>query len=120
MPFSPELIIYGMIFVGVVMMLVGYRTANKLRDFRRSAFSEQTLHEKFAQADLDGDASLSVQQFRMLTQSLGLDMTRRETEAAFRHIQKTESEKLSFEEFQSWWHEEDGGVDVDENAFLFV
>jgi hypothetical protein len=109
-----------MCFVGVLFVLVGQRAATKLRSLRQSLSSEQTLHSKFAQADIDGDGGLNLQQFRTLTMSLGLDMTRRETEAAFMHIHKTDSEKLSYAEFQAWWSATDADEDINTNAFVFV
>ena len=102
------------------MMLVGYRTAYKLKNMRKSLYSTHELQAKFAQNDLDGDGGLNVQQFRMLTLSLGLDMTRRETEAAFNHMKKTSSEKLSYDEFHAWWTSAEMVDNVDENAFSFV
>jgi hypothetical protein len=109
-----------MCFVGVLFIVVGQRTAYKLKSLRKSLYSEQTLHEKFVQADIDGDEGLDLHQFRNLTLSLGLDMTRRETEAAFSHIKNTDKEKLSYGEFQAWWTDTDVEDDISENAFSFV
>lgn len=106
--------------IGALMVFVGQRTAFKLKKIRKSLFSKEELFEKFGQSDLDGDGSLDLQQFRNLTLSLGLDMTRRETEAAFNHIKLTESEKLTYEEFYSWWDTTDMEDDIHENAFSCV
>lgn len=106
--------------LGVLMVFVGQRTAYKLKKIRKTLFSPEELQTKFAQSDLDGDGGLNVQQFRNLTMSLGLDMTRRETEAAFNYIKKTKTEKLSYEEFVAWWNNTEMEDDIDENAFSFV
>jgi hypothetical protein len=109
-----------MCFVGVLFIFIGQRTAYKLRGLRKSLFTEAALHKKFAESDLDGDGGLNLQQFQNLILSLGLDLTRRETEAAFNHIHKSQSEKLCFEEFHQWWTDTDADENIDENAFVFV
>lgn len=106
--------------VGALMIFVGQRTAYKLKKIRKSLFSAAELQSKFTQSDLDGDGGLNVQQFRNLTLSLGLDMTRRETEAAFNHMKKSQSEKLSYDEFHTWWMNTEMEDTIDENAFAFV
>ena len=106
--------------VGALMILVGQRTAHKLKSMRKTLYSEHELQAKFAQNDMDGDGGLNVQQFRALTISLGLDMTRRETEAAFSHMKNTSCEKLTYDEFYSWWHNTELVDNIDENAYTSV
>eukprot|EP00934_Nitzschia_sp_Nitz4_P008257 Nitzschia sp. Nitz4//scaffold62_size106224//81132//81932//NITZ4_004366-RA/size106224-processed-gene-0.37-mRNA-1//1//CDS//3329555886//8247//frame0 len=106
--------------LGLLMIFVGQRTAYKLKQIRKSLFSAAELQAKFAQSDLDGDGGLNVQQFRNLTMSLGLDMTRRETEAAFNHIHKSQTEKLTYDEFHQWWTNTDVEENINENALSFV
>lgn len=126
-----------MCFAGGLYIVVGKRTATKLKTLRKSLFSEQTLRTKFRQADIEGDG-LNLQQFRGLCVSLGLDLTRRETEAAFQFIQSKsdkqpgganatslqrqngQASKLSYEDFQSWWASTESEDVIDENAFEFV
>jgi hypothetical protein len=135
-----------MCFVGGLYIVVGQRTATKLKTLRQSIFSERDLRTKYIQADIDGDG-LNLQQFRGLCVSLGLDLTRRETEAAFQHIQnKSKSSrssisapnghqhvspttsnggveadsKLTYEDFKQWWSSTEGEDVIDENAFQFV
>ena len=83
-------------------------------------FTQEQLHQQFAQADVDGDGGLSLPQFRTLTAALGLDMTRRETEAAFSHIKKSEKEKMSYDEFMQWWQNADTEDDFDSKYTSFV
>lgn len=110
-----------MCFVGILFVFVGQRTSYKLKALRKSLYSEQTLHEKFVQADLDGDGGLDLHQFRTLTLTLGLDMTRRETEGAFGHMHSTQNgEKLTYDEFKAWWNETEVDEELDERSFTFV
>jgi hypothetical protein len=110
-----------MCFVGALMVFVGQRTALKLKEMRKSLYSEQTLRSKFNEANTDGGEGLTLAEFRTFTQqSLNLDMNRRETEAAFLHLAKANSERLGFDEFLSWWNESNAEDNMEENAFVFV
>lgn len=105
--------------VGVLYILVGKRTAAKLKKLRKFIYSEQTLRAQYNEADVEGDG-LNMAQFKTLCFNLGLDLTRRELEAAFGHIQsKFHTERLSYQDFQAWWNE-DAEQQVDETAFDFV
>jgi hypothetical protein len=105
--------------IGALMIFVGQRTAYKLKTMRRSLYSQQELQAKFAQSDVDGDGGLDLQQFRTLATYLGLDMTRRETEAAFSHI-STAGEKLTYDDFYMWWIKTDMEHNIDERGFSSV
>jgi hypothetical protein len=109
-----------MCFVGGLYVFVGQRTAYKLKAMRKTLYSEQTLRTKFHEAGTDGDGALDITQFRGLAESLGLDLTRRETEAAFAHLHKADNEKLSYQEFQSWWTSTAAEDSIEVNAFTFV
>lgn len=109
-----------MCLLGIMFIIVGHQTASKLQSLRSAMISEQTLRAKFYAADVDGDGGLNKAQFQHLTQSIGMDMTRRETEAAFYHIHKQDSAKLSYQEFQAWWMETDVEETMGDNAFSFV
>lgn len=105
--------------VGILYILVGKRTAAKLKTLRKAIYSEQTLRTKYNDADIEREG-LNMSQFKTLCFNLGLDLTRRELEAAFGHIQsKSNSERLSYEEFLAWWNE-DAAQQVDETSFDFV
>lgn len=109
-----------MCFVGGLYIVVGHRTAAKLKTLRKSIYSDHILQTMYCNADIEGDG-LNLQQFRGLCGSLGLDLTRRETEAAFSYIQKSNSaEKLSFQDFQAWWNESSAEEQIDENAFVVL
>jgi COPI associated protein len=129
-----------MCFVGGLYIVVGNRTATKLKALRKTIYSEHDLRTKYVQADIEGDG-LNLQQFRGLCVSLGLDLTRRETEAAFQHIQSKSLSssssaqqkqqqnglpsnytdvKLTYEDFQRWWSSTDAEDVIDESAVNFV
>jgi hypothetical protein len=109
-----------MCLLGVMYIVVGHQTASKLRSLRSAMISEQTLRAKFYAADVDGDGGLNKAQFQQLTQSIGMDMTRRETEAAFYHIHKQDNAKLSYQEFHAWWMETDAEVTMEDNVFSLL
>ena len=107
-----------MCFLGIMFIFIGQRTASKLRALKNSMISEHTLRDHFNEVSATSvDGGLDRIQFRVLTQNLGMDMTRRETEAAFYYIPKQDSEKLSFQEFVAWWRETDV---QDDTSFIFV
>jgi len=93
-------------FVGLTYIVVGRATARKLAETRRSTCTPEQLQEMFAQSDLDGKGSLTLDQFRRLTTSLGLDLNRRETEAAFMQIDHSHTGRLTYESVQMWWTED--------------
>jgi COPI associated protein len=105
--------------VGILYIVVGKRTADKLKKLRKFVYSEQTLRTQYNEADIEGHG-LNMSQFKTLCFNLGLDLTRRELEAAFGHIQsKSHSERLTYQDFQAWWNE-DAAQQVDETSFDFV
>jgi hypothetical protein len=93
--------------VGVLYIVVGRRTAQKLRDMRKSIYSEDTLRTKFREADSDTKGALTLDQFKTLVSSLGMDLNGRQAEAAFEYMDKSQDGTLAFEEFKSWWSEWD-------------
>ena len=108
-----------MCFVGVLYIVVGRRTANKLKTLKKYIYSEHTLRAKYQEANIEGDG-LNLSQFRGLCFNLGLDLTRRETEAAFDYIStKSNGDKLSYEDFQAWWNESDADERIDD-SYNFV
>jgi hypothetical protein len=42
-------------------------------------------------------------QFKVLTDNMGLDFNRRETEAVFMSMDKDNNDVLTFEEVENWW-----------------
>jgi len=93
--------------VGVLYVCVGRNTSNKIREMRQSELSERSLHEKFNEVDPEQTGLSGLEQFRQLANSIGLDMNRRQSEAAFLHIEKVDNDQITFEEFFGWWTEWD-------------
>ena len=92
-------------FVGVMYILLDHRTGKKLQETRGTAPPEQ-LQEKFAMADVDGQGSLTLDQFRTLTESLGLALNRQESEVAFLKIDASRTGRLTYESVHMWWTSE--------------
>lgn len=92
-----------MCLVGVAYIYYGQKTAKKLRTLRQELFSPLQLRSKFNDADKDGTGKLTLGQFKALTDSMGLDMNRREMEAAFMCMDKDDDSFLTFDEFENWW-----------------
>lgn len=89
-------------FVGALYIYVGQQTAIKLREMRKTLYSEQSLRTKFEESDREGKGKLTKEQFQDLIDRLGMHLNRRETEAAFLHISK-DAGALSFDDFGEWW-----------------
>lgn len=96
-----------MCLVGILYICVGRSTTNKLKEMRQSQLSERNLHEKFHEVDPEQTGFIGLEQFRALVNSIGLDMNRRQSEAAFLHIEKVDEAAITFEEFYTWWTEWD-------------
>ena len=96
-----------MCLVGILYICVGRSTTNKLKEMRQSELSEKNLHQKFHEVDPEQTGFIGLEQFRCLVNSIGLDMNRRQSEAAFLHIEKVDNDQITFEEFYTWWTEWD-------------
>lgn len=91
-------------FVGIMYIVIGRQAAKKLANYRSSITPEQ-LQVAFAEADTDGVGSLTMVQFRQLTTSLGLDLSKKEAEAAFLQIDNSLTGRLTYKSVQMWWNE---------------
>lgn len=92
-----------MILVGLVYFYVGRRTANKLSDLKKSLISEEELQLRFQECDLEQSGTITKGQFKSLTNNMGLDLNRRELEAAWMYLDKQDAGEITYEEFQTWW-----------------
>lgn len=109
-----------MILVGITYIVVGKMTASKLSDLRKSLISEQDLRRKFQDADVNDTGTLTMGQFKNLTVNMGLNLSRREVEAAWMYLDKEDQGEISFEDFQSWWLSWDASDDNGGGSFEFV
>lgn len=93
--------------VGVMYIIVGYQTASKLTELRRS-LAEQTLRSKFEESDKEGDGKLSPEDFKRLTESVGMNLSRREREVAFLCMDREDKGAITFTDFTTWWSDCEG------------
>jgi hypothetical protein len=104
-----DYIVGGMILlVGVVYIIVGKIATKKLKDLRKSLHSDSQIKNKFTAADTT-KKGLTLDQFKALTDQLGLDLNHREAEVIFIHLDKSADGLLTYQEFQGWW------TDLEEN-----
>lgn len=110
----PDLIVGGyMCLIGIVYIFVGIQTSKKLQTLRSQLFTPTQLRDKFNSADSDNTGTLTMGQFKVLTDNMGLDLNRRETEAVFMCMDKDNNDVLTFEEFQDWWINWDDSANSD-------
>jgi Ca2+-binding EF-hand superfamily protein len=109
-----------MILVGILYIYVGKRTANKLSDLRKSLISEEELRQKFQECDQDQSGTITKRQFKTLTDHMGLDLNRRELEAAWMFLDKEDVGEITYEEFQAWWVDWDLDDSSPGSGFGFV
>jgi uncharacterized membrane protein HdeD (DUF308 family) len=96
------------VLVGIVYIVVGRIAARKLKSLRNSLHSDAQLKNKFTHADTT-KKGLTLDQFKLLTDQLGLDVNHREAEIIFLHLDKSADGLLTYSEFQGWW------TDLDED-----
>jgi COPI associated protein len=90
------------VLVGIVYIVVGRIAARKLKSLRNSLHSDAQLKNKFTHADTT-KKGLTLDQFKLLTDQLGLDVNHREAEIIFLHLDKSADGLLTYSEFQGWW-----------------
>lgn len=93
----------GLVFVGLVAVLVGARASFNLDRLRTGVTDEVYLWVKFNAVDDDRDEMIDIDGFSSLVWSLGLEI---DDEYAYRAFAKTDSNAdglISFEEFHRWW-----------------
>lgn len=103
---DPLDVLVGLYFcaVGILFWCVGRSAAKKMGNLRRSAITPQQLQEQFAAADKDGKGSLTMKQFRSLTNGLGMDLTRREVESTFSQFDCGPAGRVNYETILHWWN----------------
>jgi len=110
---DPLDVLVGLYFcaVGVLFWCVGRSAAKKMGNMRRSALNPQLLQEQFAAADKDGKGSLTMKQFRSLTDGLGMDLTRREVESSFSQFDCGPEGRVNYETILHWWNNDAAETD---------
>lgn len=109
-----------MILVGITYIVVGKITASKLSDLRKSLISEEEMRSKFHEVDIDKSGSITMGQFKNLSVNMGLELNRREIEAAWMYLDKDNVGEITYEEFLSWWSSWDASDANPGGSFEFV
>jgi len=88
-------------------MIVGRSTSKKLEALKKGKYSDSTLRAEFREADVDAKGALTMAQFKNLIHSLGLDLNRREVEAAFLQLDPDSNGLVTVDQFLAWWSDTD-------------
>jgi len=107
-----------MCFVGVISLLVGRSSSNKLAKLRKSIADEAVLQQKFKKHDKDMDNVLNLLEFQGFISDLGLMMDHNELVAAFSNIDHHDTGKISLEEFKTWWSGFESNAMVDSGTLV--
>jgi hypothetical protein len=94
-----------MIMVGVVALVSSIGAGQRLADLRVDIDSQRDLKTCFQKYDTNRDGALTEKEFAILLGSLGVDVTYQELVACFIAIDKNDDDRISYEEFNSWWTE---------------
>ena len=92
-----------MCFIGIISLLVGHSSHNKLTQLRASIADEAVLRKKFKEHDKDSDQALNLLEFQSFITDLGLEMDHNELVAAFSVIDSRDTGKVALNEFKEWW-----------------
>ena len=92
-----------MCFVGITAIGVGVSTARQLTLLKFSIKDEMDLKTKWAKFDSNGDSYLDIKELTAFIKDSDLDMTSNEVAATFLAFDRNFDEKVSYEEFYSWW-----------------
>jgi hypothetical protein len=101
----PDAIVgFLMMFVGVMYVITGRTTAEKLTKLRTKLCAPELLMSKFFEFDSARDGTLDREAFRRFMDSLdGLDLDHNELETAFTLIDTRHTDHISFDDFYAWW-----------------
>uniref|UniRef100_A0A7S2E0M5 EF-hand domain-containing protein n=1 Tax=Helicotheca tamesis TaxID=374047 RepID=A0A7S2E0M5_9STRA len=105
-----DLVVGGfMMALGVLYIIVGKATADKLKAVHKAVYSDHAIASKFKKADAEGTGTINVEQFGNLIKSFGMELEKRETEIAFLEIPKAKGagDRIDLEGFKSWWTKSD-------------
>jgi EF-hand domain pair len=96
------------IYVGFLYLWSGKQAMEKMEEALRTAqasgnISLETIQEMYANADVDGKGGLSLSQWRLFIESLGMQLSKKESEAAFMLMDKNRDGRMSYDEVHRWW-----------------
>uniref|UniRef100_A0A7S2MD96 Calmodulin n=1 Tax=Helicotheca tamesis TaxID=374047 RepID=A0A7S2MD96_9STRA len=91
-----------MMALGGLSIMVGRSTARKLSAIFKSMPDETSLRATFyTYAGEDG--MMGLEEFRKMSENAGFELQPNELVAAFSTIDKSQDERLSYDEFKVWW-----------------
>mmetsp|Transcript_14403 Transcript_14403/g.19241 ORF Transcript_14403/g.19241 Transcript_14403/m.19241 type:complete len:104 (-) Transcript_14403:238-549(-) len=98
-----------MCFVGILYIIVGKIAHTKFVNAKEAMLSEHTIAAKFNEADVEDKGSINLEQFEIMTKSLGMELEKREVEIAFLEIPKVsdKEDRITLESFKNWWTKAD-------------
>jgi hypothetical protein len=92
-----------MMFVGITAIYLGISTSRQLKLINVSVKSEEDLKKKWREADADSNDTLDIKELTQLTKNARLEMSCNEIAAVFSTLGRGFDERISFEEFYTWW-----------------
>jgi hypothetical protein len=92
-----------MVLVGITAIIVGMSTQKQLRILKLSIKSEGDLKQKWSQYDTSGSGSLDIKELTSFVRGEGIEMSSNEVAATFMALDKNFDDRITFEEFQTWW-----------------
>ena len=91
------------IVIGLLTIITGKITAEKLRKFKETLASEEKLKSAFEEADVDKNGTLDEGELAELCQKLGSAMNANQLEQTLRTLDKDNNGTISYEEFAEWF-----------------
>lgn len=104
-PLDPISLLLGiyMMFIGVVCVMIGRKTASNLSKLRGALYSEAKLQQSFNKFSRNGIVGRA--DFQKLLKSFNVQMSKSEVDMAFDLIKTNESDEIDFPGFLSWWND---------------
>lgn len=106
--------------VGILYIIVGRSTSKKLEKLKDSKISESSLRAEFRKADVQAKGALNMPEFKNLILTLGLDLNRREAEAAFLQLDSHPNGDVGIDQFLAWWKDCDNSADDEQRPVSSV
>lgn len=102
-----------MMFAGFSAIVAGRSAAKSLQAFKRFIKNEEELKRKWEENDINGDGTMDVKELTAFIRSTGIKMTKNEIASTYMALDKNFDEKLTYEEFCTWWmNNEQGQISV--------
>jgi Ca2+-binding EF-hand superfamily protein len=100
--------------VGILYIIVGRASSKKLDNLKKSKISESSLKAEFRKASVQTKGALTMPEFKNLIRTLGLDLNRREAEAAYLQLDSRPDGVVGIDQFLAWWKDCDNDDAADD------